>query len=296
MVELQRLRSFLVVAELGAISEAATHLRVSQPALSRRMQLLEEELGAPLLVRSRKGATLSAMGRMVAAEGRELVGRYDALKARIRAHRRLEDGVVRIGGGATAVSQVLPGAIAEFSRRYPKVVFHLKEAGSADVEAAVLSDAIDLGIVTLPTRSADVAVEPLQRDRIVLIAAVDHPLVQRRVVTAQHLRGQGIVGFEANSAIRGLVDRALQQADIDVHVVMELRSIGAIVEMVSATKHLAFVSELGLPTTGDIRPLAVRGLRIERELAVISRRDRALTPAASAFAGVLRKRGVASTR
>lgn len=290
-MELSRIRSLLAVAEHGGISEAASRLRISQPALSRRMQQLEEELGTPLLVRGRKGARLSAMGRMVAEEGRELVARYDELKARIKAHRRLEDGVVRIGGGATAVSYLLPGAIAEFAQRYPNVVFHLKEAGSADVEAAVLANAIDLGIITMPASSPELEVEPLQRDRIVLIAAEDHELAGRRNVGPVQLRGHSVVGFEAHSAIRALVDRALHDAEIEVNVVMELRSIAAIVEMVAATKHLAFVSELGLRAASGVRAIAVRKLKIERQLAVIRRRELALTPAASAFAGVLRKRG-----
>ncbi len=102
------------------------------------------------------------------------------------------------------------------------------------------------------------------------------------------LRGQSLVGFEGGSAIRQLVDGALRDAGVEMNVVMELRSIAAILQMVSTTRSLAFVSELGV-RAGDrlIAPIPVRGLRIVRKLAVIRKRGRPLSPAAAAFAETL---------
>ena len=96
------LRSLVEVARRGAITDAARALGLTQPALSRRIQLLEAEFGAPLLARSQKGVQLTELGRLVEAEGRRLLERYDHLKRDVGAHLRLESGTVRIGGGATA--------------------------------------------------------------------------------------------------------------------------------------------------------------------------------------------------
>jgi DNA-binding transcriptional LysR family regulator len=98
------------------------------------------------------------------------------------------------------------------------------------------------------------------------------------------LAGLSLVGFEAGSAIRHLIDAALRDAGVEMNVVMELRSIAAIVRMVEMTGNLAFVSQIGVENERDVRVLPVRGLDIRRELAVIARRGAVLSPAADAFA------------
>ena len=79
-MDLQLIRSLLAVADHGSITAAADRIGVSQPALSRRIQLLEEHLGAELLARGRKGALLTAIGRLVEGEARGLVSRYDQMR------------------------------------------------------------------------------------------------------------------------------------------------------------------------------------------------------------------------
>jgi DNA-binding transcriptional LysR family regulator len=288
-MDLLLMRSFVAVAEHGAITDAAAALGISQSALSRRMDQLEEALGAPLLERVGRGVALTAIGQLVLEEGRLLVQRHERLRARVHEHLQLDAGVVRIGGGATAVGFLLPRAIAAFRARHPGVMFQVKEAGSRDIEAAVMRDELELGIVTLPTRSRDVDEKPLARDRIVLVAAKEHPLAQKARVDAQALSGQSLVGFEAGTAVRWLIDAALREAQVEVNVVMELRSVAAILQMVETTGSLAFVSELAVTGTAGRRsqpavvPLAVRGIDIQRELALISKRGRSLSPAAREF-------------
>lgn len=278
------LRSFVEVARRGAITDAARALGLTQPALSRRIQLLEEEFGAPLLARSQKGVALTDLGSLVEAEARGLLERYDHLKREVGAHLRLESGTVRIGGGATAVSFLLPPLIRDFRRKHADVVFHVKEAGSREIAADVESERLELGIVTLPAESAELEVTPLRRDSIVLVAAKRHPLASKKRVRAAALNGLPLIGFEGDAAIRRLVDRALEDADVQVEVVMELRSVQAILRMVALDLGVAFVSQLGVEAAGkDVRVIDVNGLKIKRRLAVIHKRTRPLSIAAEAF-------------
>ncbi|HSC89991.1 MAG TPA: LysR substrate-binding domain-containing protein [Polyangiaceae bacterium] len=279
-------RSLLAVAEHGTIGEAASRLGVSQSALSRRIQQLEEELGAELLERSGRGVTLTEAGRLAVAEGTVLVERYGRLQTMVREHLELDAGTVRIGGGATAVSYLLPGAMARFRKKHPGIRFRLEEAGSRHVETALLEERIDLGIVTLPVQTKEVDVMPLSRDRFVLVASADHALASRRRVRAEELDGLPLIAFEAGSAIRTLIDDALRSASVAMNVVMEVRSIAAILRLLDATGGLAFVSELGV---GGRQVLDVQGLRVERELGLITRRGRGLSPAAQAFVEEVRK-------
>jgi DNA-binding transcriptional LysR family regulator len=288
-MDLLLLRSLLAVADTGSITEAADRIGLTQPALSRRLQQLEEHLGAELLTRGRKGAHLTEIGRLVANEARILVARYDHLRDQVRAHQGLEGGTVRIGGGATAVSFVLPKAIASFQRAHPGIRFQLKEAGSIEVTEDVLSGRLELGLVTLPVKARELTVWPLLTDRIVLVGPRQHPLAQDGSISANALDGLAFVGFEADTAVRQIIDAALRDAGVEMNVVMELRSIPAILRMVATTGNLAFVSRLGVDSFEEVSEIEVRDLRIERELAVIARRGAALSPAAQTFAARLRE-------
>ncbi len=281
------MRSFLAVAETGGITEAAERLGITQSALSRRIQQLESYLGESLFERRRQGAVLTETGRLVESEAQALVSRFDRLRETLANHERLEGGTVRIGGGATAVAFILPEAIAAFQSDYPLVRFQLREAGSSEIAEDVRTGRLELGIVTLPVRDRDLDIAPLTTDRIVLVARPDHVLAGRRRVRVQDLSEQAFVAFEAGSALRQIIDAKLRDAGVEVNVVMELRSIPAILRMVATTGNLAFVSDLGRATATDVTVLPLPALKIERRLAIISRRGSTLSPAAKAFTALL---------
>lgn len=287
VMDMTFMRSFLAVVDAGAITEASERIHVTQPALSRRIRQMEEYFQAGLLVRGRKGVALTEIGRLVAAEGRILVSRYDQLRAQVASLQGLESGTVRIGGGATAVSFILPEAIAAFQRRFPGIRFHLKEAGSAEIARDVAEGSLELGVVTLPVSSRDLDIHELQSDRIVLAAPAGHELACAASIDVERLAGYSFVGFEGGSAIRQLIDTSLRDAGIETEVVMELRSIPAILRMVATTGNLAFVSSLGLIGQGAVVEIPVRGLSIERALAVVAGKGGHLSPAARAFASSL---------
>ncbi|MCH2108121.1 MAG: LysR family transcriptional regulator [Polyangiaceae bacterium] len=295
-MDLRLLESLVVVAEKGTIGEAAKRLGVSQSALSRRLQTLEFDLGVELLVRQGRGVVFTEMGRRAVEEGKILTDRYGRLKEELSRIESRKEGVVRIGGGATAVGYLLPPAIARFSAQHPGLRFEVREAGSREVEQAVVAGELDLGIVTLPLQQPDLNQSPLVRDRIVLVAGSQHPLVRGSSadeasgsgleIESTELQGLPLVGFEKNSAIRRLIDDALLNAGVTMNVTMELRSISTILRLVESTQSLGFVSALG---ARQARVLPVADLLIERELALISHRDRCLSPAAQAFAEQLNR-------
>ena len=282
-MDLTLTQSFIAVVESGALTRAADRLGVTQSALSRRIQQYERQLGVELLSRGRQGVELTEAGRIAYEEGRRLLAAWQRLKNEIALHQGLESGQVRIGGGATAVSFILPPAIAEFQRRHPRVRFQLKEAGSAEIAEDVLRGQLELGIVTLPLRSHELQARPLVEDDIVLVARRNHPLARRGQIRLSDLGSEGFVGFEAGTALRQLIDNAMREAGVEPQVMMELRSIPSILRMVVTTGHLAFVSRLALADQQEVVELKVEGLRIQRRLAVISRQRGRLSAATDAF-------------
>ena len=289
-MDLVFLRSFVAVADAGSITEAAGRINVSQSALSRRLQQLEAGLGADLLVRGRHGVELTALGHQALDEGRAIVARYDRLRADIAEHLRLGQGTVAVGGGATVTAFVLPDAIAAFQRMHPGIRFHVREAGSYEIAAAVADGDLELGLVTLPVPARDLGAGALLVDDIVLVAPPGHPITERGVVTAADLHGHPFVAFESSSAIRDVIDRTLRLAGVEIDVVMELRSIPSMLRMVTTTGYLAFVSRLSLATAPELVTIDVRGVSISRTIGLVTRQSVPLSPASAAFATLLRQR------
>jgi len=283
IMDLIHLRSFLAVVDSGQITTAAERLNITQSALTRRLQQLEQHFGVKLLTRHRKGTLPTEMGKMVEAKARYLVTSYDQLREDVAVHQRLEAGTLRLGGGATAVSFILPQAIADFQVQYPNIHFQLKEAGSSEIAKDVASGRLEVGLVTLPVQARDLLVEPIVKDQIVLVAPKDHRLVGSQAIEINALDGLAFVGFEDGSAIRKIIETSLKAAGVEMNVVMELRSIPAILRMVATTGNLAFVSQLGVQMHPDICVIPVKGLAIERQLALISRKGGHLSIAASRF-------------
>jgi DNA-binding transcriptional LysR family regulator len=286
MVDLVLMESLLAVADAGTITEAADRIGISQSALSRRLQLLERDLGAELFARGRQGVELTEIGRECVALGRGIVARYGQLRRNVVEQLGLVRGIVRIGGGATATSFLIPAAIARFQAEHPGIRFYVKEAGSLEIAAGVGSGELEVGVVTLPVPARELDVDELCADEIVLVARPDHPLAAGCAVT--DLDGRPVVAFEPMSAIRQIIDAALRDAGVQVEVVMELRSIPSILKMVTTTGALAFVSRVSLSSEPALVEVPVDGLAISRTLALVTRRGVPLAAPADAFVSVLR--------
>ena len=262
-MDMDRLRSLSEVARRGAITEAARALHLTQPALSRRIQLLEEEFGAPLLTRSQKGVKLTELGRLVEEEGRGLVERYERLKEQVGAHLRLERRAPCVSAAARPpVSFLLPGT----DPRVPQAARGDPVPGEGGGQPRDRTGGPARGARTrhrhaARCRARTFEVTALGKDPVVLVGARDHPLARRRRVPVAALEGAPLIGFEGDSMIRRLIDDALEDAGVTVDVVMELRSIQSIVRMAALRLGLAFVSRLGLEAAGrGVKEIPVAGL------------------------------------
>ena len=149
-MELRHLRYFVAVAELGNVTQAARRLHVAQPALSRQIQDLEEELGVKLLERSTRGIKLTEAGKFFADEAGAVLERADqALKA-VRALARGETGELRIGYAPSPTTEILPRALAAFQTGAPGVCVTLLDLASDDLESALLDGRVHVSVMVKP--------------------------------------------------------------------------------------------------------------------------------------------------
>lgn len=286
-VELTPLRYFSAIAASGHMTQAARQLGVTQPALSAMLKKLEREVGAQLVHRVGRGIELSDAGRLFLAYADQTLRAAEAGVQAVRELAGLERGSIRVGGGATATTYLLPRVVSAVRKDHPGLRFYVREAGSAAVADAVATGELDLGIVTLPveaSRQDELIAIPLVEDDLRLITPPGH-----RLKASFHWRDlvdQPVVGFEAGTAVRNLIDRAALAQGVRLTIVMELRSIESIKSMVAAGIGVGFVSRFALH---DHEGLACKDQSLSRRLAIIRRKDREPSAAVAEFERVLRQ-------
>jgi DNA-binding transcriptional LysR family regulator len=165
-MELTRLRSFIVLAERLHFGEAARLLRLSQPALSKQIRQLEDEVGAPLFDRGRHGARLTEVGSLFAEEARRLVQQAEAALEQGRRAARGEVGRLAIGFGFSTV-MLVPRVISKFRLRYPGVEIELRDMSTPEQLDALRAGRIHIGFVRLPA-GRGLRQLPVLEDRLVL--------------------------------------------------------------------------------------------------------------------------------
>lgn len=286
-MELTPLRYFRSIAAHGHMTKAARALGVTQPTLSAMLKKLEAEVGADLLHRTGRGVELTEAGRVFLAHAEDAVRRADAGLAAVRQLMGLEAGSIRVGGGATATTYLLPPVVSAVRKKHPGLRFYVREAGSNAVSGAVRSGELDLGIVTLPLSPVDapeLLVIPLVEDefRLIVPPGGRHRLAGTGSFRWSDLVGESVVAFEAGTAVRAMIDEAASASGggMTLNVVMELRSIESIKQMVKAGIGVGFVSRFALAEGQGLR---CRDGRLARSLALVRRRDRVPSPAGALF-------------
>ncbi|MCS3450766.1 MULTISPECIES: LysR family transcriptional regulator [Bradyrhizobium] len=189
------LNTFLVVHRRGGISHAAKALHRSQPAISRRIALLEQELGVPLFERIAGKTRLSDAGRvMVPYAERAVAAAQDAENA-VRALLRDNSGPVALAVTGTLAGERLSNVLKRFARRHPDVALTLRTATSAEVSDLIRRGEATIGLRYDRDRSRDLDCEVLFAEPLWVVCAPDHPLAGRRVGKLADLRDERWIAF-----------------------------------------------------------------------------------------------------
>src|SRR5438552_16313939 len=146
-MELRHLRYFLAVGEALNFTRAAAQLRVAQPALSRQVQDLEDEIGVDLVRRSPRGVTLTAEGKLFLNEVRELLKRADESVEKVRALARGEYGELHIGYAPSPTVEMLPPALAAFHKAAPRVKVLLHDLSSDELIAGLQNATLEIAVI-----------------------------------------------------------------------------------------------------------------------------------------------------
>jgi DNA-binding transcriptional LysR family regulator len=215
----EQLRHLLLIVEHGSFTAAARHAHLSQPALTASIQRLEERIGAQLLERRPRGAVPTAAGLALVPHARAALAAVRTGQTAVAEVQGLARGEVRIGGGGTACSYLLPQALAGFHRLHPGLKLRVREVFTPQVPAAVAAGELDLGVGVsgAPGLHSDV----WRTDPVALVAHAS--------LTVARDGDRVAPGFPALSLLPGASLRAqLATRMSDLDVVMELGSIESV--------------------------------------------------------------------
>lgn len=288
---------FQAVAQAGSISAAATAVRVSQPAVSRQIAELEDELAIRLLDRHPRGCRLTEAGGILAAYASRWQSlEKDAARA-IEEFRGLKRGRLTVGASLTIGGYLLPGMLSEFHCRYPEIELQVEIGNTEHVHRALLAGTIELGLTEGTLDAEELESTVFFQDELVAIAPPHHPLMRKGAVSAREICHEPILLREEGSGTRAVVERALRRKGITVRPLLSLASPEAIKNAVVEGMGVAIVSRLIVSLevkAGTLGIISLKDLSIQRPLHLQRVRGRSLSPSLGKFLEIVEKRSQSS--
>jgi DNA-binding transcriptional LysR family regulator len=291
-LDLAELRAFCAAVDLGSLGRAARLLRVSQPALSKRMRTMEAVVGTRLVERSPRGITPTPAGTKLYVEARKLLAQAEAIDDLVRGLAG-EEAPVRLAASHTIAEFVLPGPLVDFERQRDRhLSVELMVANSVVVRELVRDGRADFGIAAVDRVAQGVAPlteTPFCEDEVIVAVPVGHPWASARAVPLDEFVSTPMVVRDPSANTRRVVEEAL--AARDLALAPSLAEVGS----TSAAKATAIEEEapvlLSLMAVGpaDERLVVrrVRGLRFPRRFVMVAGAEETLPASARALAAAL---------
>ncbi|WP_444957133.1 LysR family transcriptional regulator [Microbulbifer sp. ZKSA002] len=285
-MELQWLRAFLAIAEQGSVSEGAELLHLTQPAMSKRLAALEQQLGSPLFDRIGRRLQLTDAGRALLPRARHILNEISDTERELRALSNSVSGSLRIATSHHVGLHHLPPVLKEFSFRYPQVALDIDFVDSEQAYEALMAAKYELAVVTLALKEyPHLNAEVIWPDPCVVVAAPDHPLAKLPELELTDLANYPAILPDMNTYTGRLIKREFDTQGLKLTAKLATNYLETI-------KMMACVG-LGwsvLPHTlvdSSLAVLPVKKLQVLRNLGVISHRGRTLSNPASALQQML---------
>ncbi|GAA5232910.1 LysR family transcriptional regulator [Verticiella sediminum] len=288
-MELRQILYFVRVAEQRSFSRAAELLGVSQPSLSRQVQLLEAELGRHLLLRNGRGVEPTEAGLRLLGHGRALLGMAERAVADVRDMDGAAVGKVVLGLPPRVAQVITPTLVSTFRSRFPGAAITVAEGLSAQMREALLAGRLELALLYDPAPSPQLAVESLFREPLVLAASPAlAPRLPRQVPVARLGRYPLVVPSLPN-AIRTLLERTCRRHGVQLNVVAEVDAVGTIQELAERAQAYAVLPRSAVAGTPELRMARIVQPEILNDLVLASPAKRPGTRLAEETAQLLRE-------
>jgi LysR family transcriptional regulator, cyn operon transcriptional activator len=280
-------RYLKAVADYGSFTRAAAALHVSQPALSQQIRELEGRMGAQLLDRSGRTVRPTDVGEAYLRHVRRALDELEVGGRAIRDVQDLSSGALRLGFTPSFAIYLLGPLIRRYRDRFPGIVLTITEMAQEEMERAVSTDVVDVGLAFSDVLAQDVEWLPLHAERLSLIVGQEHPAAtgDREMDTAA-LAAESLALLGPTFATRVTVDRYLRRHGVQPLVAVEANSIAAIVEIVRVARLATILPESVAQEQAGLSVVRLTPAIGSRRVALLQRRGGYRSAASRAFVTV----------
>lgn len=297
-MDLDQLHTFLEIVRLKSFSKAAQTCFRTQPAISAQVRQLEQEVNSPLFERLGTRIGLTPAGRIFAHYAEQILDLRRRAQDEINELERVPKGELLIAANESTCIYVLPEVFSEYKKEFPNVQLHVDRSYGSRVVEAVLDSQADFGITQLPVEEKRLQTVKIHSDEIRVLVPPGHPLIAKRVATCRDLVGIPII-LPKSGTTRNRLNLWLESVEDMLQISMELDSTEMIKRFVMAGLGISFLAASNCEEEVQAGKLATLPLGPEpmtRRLALIYRKDKALSKAALGFIQVILKHAGPQTR
>ncbi len=240
-----RLKVFYTVSQKLSFTRAAEALFVSQPAVTKHIKELEEQLGTTLFKRKGSNISLTPAGQVLLKHTQHIFETYARLENELSQLNDTVSGNIRIGASSTLAQYVLPRILALFKTNYPSIHFTFTSGNSESIEQLVMTEQIDIAVVEGNSHHPQILYEPFVKDEIVLVTKASSALAQKKEIKPAQLLSIPLVLREQGSGTLDVVYKALKKNGIslkDLKIEIQLGSTESIKQYLMHTGCAAFLS------------------------------------------------------
>ncbi|MFC4271354.1 LysR family transcriptional regulator [Sneathiella chungangensis] len=224
-MDLRALSYFVTVAELQSFSKASAHLRIAQPAISRQIQKLEEELGVTLLTRSKRKSELTEAGKVLLDHSMVLLKQVDKIKTEVTDLANEPTGRVTIAAVPSAGQLLMPPLIERYEKLYPRMSLSVVEAYTSIIESGLTEGRFDLGLIYDPQARGLLDMTPLFSEPLYLIGPQNTKLNISDECGIDVLTDLPLVMASRPNSLRILLDRAAMINNVTLNIIREIDSL-----------------------------------------------------------------------
>ena len=293
-MNLYHLRVFLTVAEHEHITRASEELILSQPAVTKIIQHLEQETGLELIERHGRRIVLTQAGKVLHGYARRIFALEREMEEALAAMQDAETGEITLAANTTTGVYFLPPVVAQFRERYPQVVLRITILNSHEIIEQVVNWILDFGLVegdpaTLPE---GLERQVFARDELVLVVAPSHRWSILPVVKPDMLREKELLLREQGSGIREAIEHALLQHQVRIIPLLTLPDNEVIKQMAMSGVGAAILSAFAVRrelASGELVRVPLEGIDLRPPLTLVKRSDKHLSRAAQSFCSLLQQ-------
>ncbi|HVZ60490.1 MAG TPA: LysR family transcriptional regulator [Terriglobales bacterium] len=284
-MDFDQLETFLEVVKHLSFSRAAEKRFRTQPAISAQIRGIEEEVGAKLLDRTGGKVSVTAAGKVFHRYAEDAIEARRAVITAMQEMQHIPRGEIVVGANEGTCLYVLPEVFAEFKRQYPGVGVNIDRMESAKVLESVVANSVDFGVVALPVNDKRLTVVQIHKDELVIIVPPDHALAKSKKVGFADIAPYPLLVPETGRT-RDAIEQLFHELDIKPNISMELDSSELLKRFVEAKVGVGFIARSNVRDdvrSGVLAALTIADASIRRDVALVFRKDKALSRAALAF-------------